>query len=61
MLYEVITPPGHERPTVTQSDDRPADDREDKVHALVVKKVPDDNCIRCHNRSGRIGLRNNFV
>ncbi len=27
-----------------------------KPHPLIVKKVADDNCIRCHNRSGRIGL-----
>lgn len=25
-------------------------------HPLIVKKVPEENCIRCHNRSGRIGL-----
>ena len=27
-----------------------------KVHPLIIKKVADENCIRCHNRSGRIGL-----
>ncbi len=27
-----------------------------KPHPRVVKQVPEDNCIRCHNRSGRIGL-----
>lgn len=27
-----------------------------KPHPLIIKKIPDDNCIRCHNRSGRIGL-----
>ncbi|WP_028585626.1 hypothetical protein [Desulfogranum mediterraneum] len=27
-----------------------------KPHPRIVKKVADDNCIRCHNRSGRIGL-----
>ena len=27
-----------------------------KPHPLIVKKIPEDNCIRCHNRSGRIGL-----
>ncbi len=27
-----------------------------KVHPLISKKVPSENCIRCHNRSGRIGL-----
>lgn len=27
-----------------------------KVHPLIVKKVPVANCVRCHNRSGRIGI-----
>ena len=27
-----------------------------KPHPLITKKVPDQNCIRCHNRSGRIGI-----
>lgn len=27
-----------------------------KIHPLISKKVPDENCVRCHNRSGRIGL-----
>ncbi|MEW6427661.1 MAG: hypothetical protein AB1568_06460 [Thermodesulfobacteriota bacterium] len=27
-----------------------------KPHQLIIKKVPPENCIRCHNRSGRIGL-----
>jgi len=27
-----------------------------KVHPLISKKVPSENCVRCHNRSGRIGL-----
>lgn len=30
--------------------------KQKKPHPLIVKKVDDDNCIRCHNRSGRIGL-----
>ena len=28
----------------------------DKPHPKVVKQIPEDNCIRCHNRSGRIGI-----
>ncbi len=28
----------------------------DKRHPLLTKKIPSENCIRCHNRSGRIGL-----
>jgi hypothetical protein len=27
-----------------------------KIHPLIIKKVAEENCIRCHNRSGRIGL-----
>ncbi len=27
-----------------------------KKHPLIIKKVAEENCIRCHNRSGRIGL-----
>ena len=27
-----------------------------KPHPLISKKVPEENCVRCHNRSGRIGL-----
>lgn len=28
----------------------------EKGHPLIVKKVPVENCVRCHNRSGRIGI-----
>ena len=28
----------------------------DYIHPLVTNNVPDVNCVRCHNRSGRIGL-----
>ena len=54
-----IMPSGHERPGVTDSDDMIAgDDADEKeiIHPLITNKIPDDNCIRCHNRSGRIGL-----
>ncbi|AGF76953.1 hypothetical protein UWK_00368 [Desulfocapsa sulfexigens DSM 10523] len=27
-----------------------------KAHPLIIKKVAEENCIRCHNRSGRIGI-----
>ena len=27
-----------------------------KTHPLITKKVPTDNCVRCHNRSGRVGI-----
>ncbi|MDT8334105.1 MAG: hypothetical protein RQ753_00250 [Desulfurivibrionaceae bacterium] len=32
----------------------PEEDPE-KVHPLIIKKVPVENCVRCHNRSGRVG------
>ncbi len=32
----------------------PGEDPE-KVHPLIIKKVPVKNCVRCHNRSGRVG------
>jgi len=54
-----MMPPGEERPLVTESGDYvDADDDEEKeaVHPLITAKVIDNNCIRCHNRSGRIGL-----
>ena len=53
-----IMPAGHERPAVIEADDSLAtgDDDETYIHPLVTMAVPDDNCIRCHNRSGRIGL-----
>ena len=30
-------------------------ERKDKPHPLILKKMPMENCIRCHNRSGRVG------
>jgi nitrate/TMAO reductase-like tetraheme cytochrome c subunit len=27
-----------------------------KIHPLIIKKIPVENCVRCHNRSGRIGI-----
>ncbi|MDA8418028.1 MAG: hypothetical protein M0Z90_03240 [Desulfobacteraceae bacterium] len=27
-----------------------------KSHPLITKKIPVENCVRCHNRSGRIGI-----
>ncbi len=49
---------GSELSTVTEfmgadSRNRP---HKETPHPFIVKTVPDDNCIRCHNRSGRIGL-----
>lgn len=48
-------PEGIERKGVAGFDDA-VKNQKSKVHPLVVKKVQDDNCIRCHNRSGRIGI-----
>lgn len=28
----------------------------EKGHPLITKKIPMENCVRCHNRSGRIGI-----
>ncbi len=54
-----VLPEGTKVKKVTESGDE--SDQEDvgetkKVHPLIVNNVPDENCIRCHNRSGRIGL-----
>jgi len=55
-----VLPAGAKRETVTDFAETPvaADTAatEKKPHPLVVKMVPEDNCIRCHNRSGRIGI-----
>jgi len=51
-----VMPPGHERRTVTESDDEIVSEDGEYIHPLVTNKVPDTNCVRCHNRSGRIGL-----
>ncbi len=31
-------------------------EKKKKPHPLIIRKVPEENCIRCHNRSGRIGI-----
>lgn len=46
---------GDERTTVTSFEKEPSGNGR-KPHPLISKKVPDENCIRCHNRSGRIGI-----
>jgi len=56
-----MMPPGSERPPVTESGDAYYEELaeqkdEDKIHPLITMNVTDTNCIRCHNRSGRIGL-----
>jgi hypothetical protein len=53
-----IMPPGTPRNTVTRQLSEEEQEAADKnrPHPLVVKQVADDNCIRCHNRSGRTGL-----
>jgi hypothetical protein len=52
---------GVTRSTVTRENEGAATagidgEKPPKPHPLVVKRVPEENCIRCHNRSGRIGL-----
>jgi len=39
---------------LTKADDTTKD--KDRGHPLLTKKVPVENCVRCHNRSGRIGI-----
>lgn len=54
-----VMPEGLAATTVTEfeeSDYVPQGEKKLKPHPLIIKKVPDQNCIRCHNRSGRIGL-----
>jgi len=55
-----ILPQGEEGMTVTSFDDQEKVDADEekkkKPHPLIVKKIPEENCIRCHNRSGRIGI-----
>ncbi len=52
-----MLPPGAERLPVTESGDDYYDEEDkEKIHPLITRTVIDDNCIRCHNRSGRIGL-----
>ena len=50
-----VMPEGLVRKAVTGFDDAARSEKA-KVHPLVIKKVQDVNCIRCHNRSGRIGI-----
>jgi len=54
-----VMPEGTTSTTITSYEDSdyvPDGETKMKPHPLIIKKVPDDNCIRCHNRSGRIGL-----
>lgn len=54
-----ILPEGEKGLTVTSFDEAGEEtDQEEKKkpHPLISKKVPEENCIRCHNRSGRIGI-----
>ena len=50
---------GESRTTVTSFDEDHTGDpkkKKNKPHPLITKKVPEENCLRCHNRSGRIGI-----
>lgn len=50
-------PGKEEMETVVVGDDQ-NDDEEPvkKIHPLITKGVHNNNCVRCHNRSGRIGI-----
>ena len=39
-----------------QKDEKLSEAEAKKIHPLVTKKVSVKNCVRCHNRSGRIGI-----
>jgi len=56
-----ILPEGEQGLTVTAFDRRQSvtgagQEKPKKPHPLISKKIPEENCIRCHNRSGRIGI-----
>lgn len=50
-----LLPEGVERQGVAGFDDATKTEKK-KIHPLITKKVGEENCIRCHNRSGRIGI-----
>lgn len=50
-----VMPEGVQRKGVAGFDDAAKTEKK-KIHPLISKKVSDNNCIRCHNRSGRIGI-----
>jgi hypothetical protein len=49
-------PAGHQRPGLFDDEWATATETEQVIHPLIDQKFDDQNCIRCHNRSGRIGL-----
>ncbi len=53
-----VVPEGEGLSTVTsfEKGDKDEGKEKKKPHPLIVRQVPEDNCIRCHNRSGRIGI-----
>jgi len=50
-----LLPEGTERQGVAGFGDE-TEAQKKRVHPLIIKKVEEENCIRCHNRSGRIGI-----
>ncbi|WP_458778024.1 hypothetical protein [Desulforhopalus sp. 52FAK] len=54
------TPGSHSNEFVLVADDDEFEEEEGdekkKPHPLITKKVGSSNCVRCHNRSGRIGI-----
>lgn len=50
-----LLPEGEKRQAVAGFGDDTASKKK-IVHPLIIKKVEEENCIRCHNRSGRIGI-----
>ena len=42
---------------VSDRDAKPVEDKDkEKIHPLITRSVGSVHCIRCHNRSGRIGI-----
>ncbi|MDR3089271.1 MAG: amino acid ABC transporter substrate-binding protein [Desulfobulbaceae bacterium] len=53
----VVPPPGAEKPAALPGDDQEVPETKGKkLHSWLTKKVASDHCVRCHNRSARIGL-----
>ena len=51
-----IMPTRNDRQAITSLSEDADTAEKEFVHPHVTSIVPDENCIRCHNRSGRIGL-----
>ncbi len=55
-LFREAEEAGQEGGRATAAREEGIKNKAKKPHPLITKKVPEENCLRCHNRSGRIGL-----